>query len=87
MRSSVDLPQPDGPRRAQNWPSSTVRSSCLIASTVPYRFFTPRSSTSLIGLIPHCDHSLGRYYDIAALARQPSGIQTSILPGSRLFQR
>ena len=35
MRRSVDLPQPDGPSSAQNWPSSTLRSSILIASTDP----------------------------------------------------
>ena len=33
--SSVDLPQPEGPSRAQNSPFSTPRSSILIASTAP----------------------------------------------------
>ncbi len=33
--SRVDLPQPEGPSRAQNSPFSTLRSSILIASTAP----------------------------------------------------
>ena len=32
MRSSVDLPQPDGPTSTQKWPSATSTSTPLMAS-------------------------------------------------------
>src|SRR5436190_18445737 len=35
MRSSVDLPQPEGPTRTQNWPSPTSKSMPLMASKPP----------------------------------------------------
>ena len=34
-RSSVDLPQPDGPTKTMNSPSSISRSTPLITSTAP----------------------------------------------------
>src|ERR1700712_799620 len=35
MRSSVDLPQPDGPTNTTNWPSATSRSMPLMISAGP----------------------------------------------------
>ena len=35
MRSSVDLPQPDGPTSTQNWPSPTSTLTPFMASTPP----------------------------------------------------
>src|SRR4030081_1359000 len=35
MRSSVDLPQPEGPTSTQNWPSPTSKSMPLMASKPP----------------------------------------------------
>src|SRR4029079_16099261 len=37
IRSSVDLPQPEGPSRAQNSPASTARLRSRITSTAPKR--------------------------------------------------
>ena len=39
-RSSVDLPQPDGPTKTTNSPSVTSRSMPFSTSTVPKLFFT-----------------------------------------------
>src|SRR4051812_29633464 len=47
-RSSVDLPQPDGPRMARNSAGATWRSTRRIASTYPgntWRMFWRRSPT------------------------------------------
>ena len=35
MRSSVDLPQPDGPTMTQKWPSGTSKLTPFTASTPP----------------------------------------------------
>ena len=40
MRSSVDLPQPDGPTKTTNSPSATSRSTPLMISTGPKRLVT-----------------------------------------------
>ncbi len=40
MRSSVDLPQPDGPTRTQNSPSSILMSTPWTTSRLPYVFLT-----------------------------------------------
>src|SRR5215217_6758774 len=49
MRSSVDLPQPDGPTSTQNWPSPTSKSMPLMASKPPgYVLRTLRSVTFAI---------------------------------------
>jgi len=48
MRSSVDLPQPDGPTTTMNSPSATSRSTPWITSSSPKRFFTPRIRISPI---------------------------------------
>src|SRR5262249_9448385 len=40
-RSSVVLPQPDGPSSVNSSPSSTARSTPSTAGTAPYRFVTP----------------------------------------------
>src|SRR5471030_3107933 len=42
-RSSVDLPQPDGPTKTVNWPRSIDRSMPLIVFTSPNCFSTPLS--------------------------------------------
>src|SRR5882724_6794856 len=43
MRSSVDLPQPDGPTKTTNSPFSIARSMPLIARSGPKNFSTPLS--------------------------------------------
>src|SRR5689334_19522880 len=51
MRSSVDLPQPEGPTSTQNWPSPTSKSMPLMASKPPgYVLRTLRSVTLAIVL-------------------------------------
>src|SRR5215813_6235597 len=40
MRSSVDLPQPDGPTKTQNSPSETSRSTLRMTATSPKDFCT-----------------------------------------------
>src|SRR5262249_56140082 len=51
MRSSVDLPQPEGPTSTQNWPSPTSKSMPLIASKPPgYVLRTSRRVTLAISL-------------------------------------
>ena len=40
MRSAVDLPQPDGPSRTMNSPSSTSRERRSTATTSPNRLVT-----------------------------------------------
>src|SRR5579862_8921697 len=44
-RKSVDLPQPEGPTKTTNSPSSTVSVTSRSAVTSPKRFVTPFSST------------------------------------------
>src|SRR5262245_52821522 len=49
MRSTVDLPQPDGPTSTMNSPGSTARSSSRTASTPPRNrlpTFSSRSATA-----------------------------------------
>src|ERR1700736_319014 len=49
-RSRVDLPDPEGPTKTTNEPSSTTRSTFWITSTLLKLLFTPSSSISLIHL-------------------------------------
>ena len=46
MRSSVDLPEPEPPRRAKNSPSAMVRSSASSASVGPKRLVTASACSS-----------------------------------------
>ena len=46
IRSSVDLPQPEGPSSAQNSPASTARLRSRITSTAPKRLLAGRISTA-----------------------------------------
>src|SRR3954471_20617784 len=51
IRRAVDFPQPDGPTRIMNSPSSMSRSMCLTASNPSgYRFVTSRSAICAIGV-------------------------------------
>ena len=50
-RSSVDFPQPEGPTKTTNSPSSISRSTPLITSTVPKDFLTWLSSTAVIAIV------------------------------------
>ena len=52
MRSIVDLPQPDGPTKTRNSPSSTSRSMPLMTSTVPKDLRTPRRLTRPMAQAP-----------------------------------
>src|SRR5260221_3308513 len=49
IRIMVVCPQPLGPRREKNSPSSTWRLTWLTASTAPYRFVTSLSATPTTG--------------------------------------
>ena len=46
MRSSVDLPEPDGPKMTTCSPAWTVRSTPWSTSLSPYDFLIPRNSTT-----------------------------------------
>src|SRR5881396_377041 len=61
VRSSVDLPQPDGPTNTTNSPSPTSRSTFLMTGTVPKLLLTPRSCRSAIIFPP--GHSCCCPYD------------------------
>src|ERR1700712_5270095 len=50
-RSSVDLPQPDGPTNTVNWPRAIDRSMPLIVFTSPNCFSTPLSWRNVIFLL------------------------------------
>src|SRR3989337_748370 len=50
VRSKVDLPQPDGPTRTTNSPSSMVRSMPESTFTVPKTLLTLRNVTDAMGL-------------------------------------
>src|ERR1700724_2299997 len=49
-RSRVDFPDPEGPTKTTNEPSSTIRSTFWITLTLAKFLFTPSSSISLIHL-------------------------------------
>src|SRR5947209_17081667 len=51
MRSSVDLPQPDGPTSTQNSPSAMATSTPRITGVDPKRLWTPRMSTAAINAL------------------------------------
>src|SRR3954451_2655029 len=55
--SSVDLPQPDGPRRTRNSPSSIVRFRSSNATTLPKA--TERRRVSILALISALDRTGG----------------------------
>src|SRR3546814_16522500 len=58
MRSSVDLPQPDGPTSTTSSPSAISRSTPRIASNPPgYILRTPLSCTPAIGLLLRLDET------------------------------
>src|ERR1044071_2400431 len=46
MRSSVDLPQPEGPTKTTNSPSAILRSTAWITAMPPKDFRMPRSVSS-----------------------------------------
>ena len=52
MRSSVDLPQPDGPTKTMNSPSCTSRSTPRMTSTSPKALRTPCRLTLPISVSP-----------------------------------
>jgi hypothetical protein len=52
MRSSVDLPQPEGPTSTVNEPSAISMSTPCSTSTSPKRFFTPRIDTLPMCTLP-----------------------------------
>src|SRR5690349_18801839 len=73
MRSSVVLPQPEGPTKTQNSPSFTSRSMSRRISTVPKDLQMPRSVTSGMAISPRplldrtgrkAAHKLAREQDI-----------------------
>src|SRR5436190_23424865 len=49
MRSSVDLPQPEGPTITTNSPSFTSIDTPWMTCKPPYLFFTSRKDSSAIG--------------------------------------
>ena len=52
MRSSVDLPQPEGPTSTTNSPSSMVISTPWITCVAPNAFLTSRIPTDAIRILP-----------------------------------
>src|ERR1700749_2743388 len=58
-RSSVDLPQPDGPTNTVNWPRAIDRSMPLIVLTSPNCFSTPLSWRNVIGVLSLLDGAEG----------------------------
>ena len=80
MRSIVDLPQPEGPSRAQNSPLPTARSMSRIAATAPKRLLTAAQLDVVRGPLP------GPAVDFG-LVLHASSSQTAIEPFPRLFQR
>src|SRR5271166_6554654 len=59
-RKSVDLPQPEGPTKTANWPSSMLRSTPLMTLTAPNAFLTDFSA-----MLPMVAFSLNRLFDRA----------------------
>src|SRR4051812_2745678 len=51
-RSTVDLPQPEGPSNTRNSPSATLRSRPSTAVVVPKRFVTREKSTDATPCLP-----------------------------------
>ncbi len=51
IRSSVDLPEPEGPSRQTSSPSATVRSKLSTARMVPKALVTSRMSRTAMGAI------------------------------------
>src|SRR5690606_5239583 len=51
MRSSVDLPLPDGPTSTRHCACSTTRSTESTAAWLPKRFVTPVSSSLITGAV------------------------------------
>src|SRR4030095_6970264 len=58
MRSSVDLPQPDGPSSTMNSPSAIVQSTLWITATSPKVFLIPSILTSAIASLLRVDQAL-----------------------------
>ncbi len=64
MRSSVDLPQPEGPTKTTNSPSATSRSMPFSTSTLPKDFLTLSSfkePTSGVSFLSQLDRQAGPY--------------------------
>src|ERR671910_2947916 len=60
MRSNVDLPQPDGPTKTTNWPSSMVRSTPRTTSVPPKRFFRFFRTRPVIGVLSFSAFDTGK---------------------------
>src|SRR6185503_4737383 len=58
MRSSVDLPQPDGPTITTNSPSATSVVTPWMTSSSPYFLRTSRNDTAAIALFLRFDEAL-----------------------------
>src|SRR5512137_2457159 len=58
IRSSVDLPQPDGPTMTTNSPSSTSMETPWITMSSPKLFFTSRKDTPAMRLFLRFDETL-----------------------------
>src|SRR5215468_3807404 len=87
MRSSVDLPQPDGPTRTHRFPSGIVKLTSRTATTPPaYVLLTSRSATSatLPPSLLRLDQSLEAQRLCSALTHRPRGRSARIvLPKKR----
>ena len=58
IRSRVDLPQPDGPTRTTNSPSSITTSTPWMTSMAPNAFLTSRIATEAMRFLPVCRSAL-----------------------------
>ncbi len=59
MRSSVDLPHPEGPTSTQNSPSAISMSTPRITGVDPKRLYTARMLTAANALLPSRFAALG----------------------------
>ena len=67
MRSSVDLPQPDGPTSTTNSPSSMSTDTPWMTAVEPNALRTSRMTTDAMDFLP--GGSIGRYFRVPALVR------------------
>src|SRR5882724_11470570 len=70
--SVMVFPQPDGPRRERNSPSSTARSSASTARTLPYARVQPWSSTTAFGT------AFGTALAISVLEEDPAEAEIAV---------
>src|SRR5258708_40195836 len=74
MRSVVGLPQPEGPNRQRNWPSSTVKLAALTAWKSEKDLSSASTLICAIALLPDLGDN-GEHYGTEQRGRERPGIQ------------